>query len=339
MKKLLSLTLAAVLALGLALPALAAEDGVAVSTTQDVEVDGVAVKFETYALLDANGYQTNYAKLRDVAQVLDATPARFSVDWSAREGIQVTTGAAYTPDGTEMSTPYSGDRACQLLTETTQVDGVAQNITAIRLFDDQGNGYTYYKLRDLGDYLGFYVDWSPSRGVFVETDKVYSGAKRTDIRALAGTWTGKLDLGTAFASAVRDQPGLASYFNFEREELPLTLVSDAAGRRTVSVGQGADAALARVKKIFLDGMLAYSEDQLKSTVGMTLDQALQQASLTREAFAAQFETLFDDTMDQALGRLGKSGSWTAAEAASVLKGADSLEIRLDDGDIVRFTRQ
>lgn len=339
MKKLLSLTLAAVLALGLALPALAAGEDMAVATTQDVEVDGVAVKFETYALLDANGYQTNYAKLRDVAQVLNSTPARFSVDWSAREGIQVTVGGAYISDGTEMSTPYSGDRVCQLLDETTQVDGVAQNISAIRLFDDEGNGYTYYKLRDLGNYLGFYVDWSASRGVFVETDKVYSGAKRTDIQALAGTWSGKLDLGDAFASAVREQPGLAPYFDFDREELPLTLVSDAAGRRTLSVAQGADAALERVKKIFLDGMLAYAEDQLKSTVGMTLDQALQQASLTREAFATQFETLFDDTMDQALGRLGASGSWTAAEAASILKGADTLEITLDDGDVVRFTRR
>lgn len=339
MKKLLSLTLAALLALGLALPALAAGEDMAVATTQDVEVDGVAVRFETYALLDANGYQTNYAKLRDVAQVLRATPARFSVDWSAQEGIQVTIGGTYVSDGTEMSTPYSGDRACQVLAETTQVDGVAQNISAIRLLDDEGNGYTYYKLRDLGDYLGFYVDWSPSRGVFVETDKVYSGAKRTDIQALAGTWTGKLDLGAAFASAVREQPGLAPYFDFAREELPLTLVSDAAGRRTLTVAQGADAALARVKKIFLDGMLAYAEDQLKSTVGMTLDQALQQASLTREGFATQFETLFDDTMDQALGRLGTSGSWTAAEAASILKGADTLEIALDDGDVVRFTRQ
>ncbi len=58
MKKLISLALAAALVAS-AVPALAAET--AVATTQSVEVDGKAVEFETYALLDEHGYQTNYA--------------------------------------------------------------------------------------------------------------------------------------------------------------------------------------------------------------------------------------------------------------------------------------
>ena len=44
------------------------------------------------------------------------------------------------------------------------------------LTDDSGGAYTYYKLRDLGKALGFNVDWSAEKGVFVETDKPYSGA-------------------------------------------------------------------------------------------------------------------------------------------------------------------
>ena len=32
--------------------------------------------------------------------------------------------------------------------------------TAILLTDDQGGGYTYYKLRDLGKVLNFNVGWS-----------------------------------------------------------------------------------------------------------------------------------------------------------------------------------
>ena len=37
------------------------------------------------------------------------------------------------------------------------------------LTDDSGDGYTYYKLRDLGAALGFTVDWSAEQGVFIQT--------------------------------------------------------------------------------------------------------------------------------------------------------------------------
>lgn len=50
------------------------------------------------------------------------------------------------------------------------VDGKAVSMDAIVLTDDQGGGYTYFKLRDLGAALGFKVDWTAQRGVIVETD-------------------------------------------------------------------------------------------------------------------------------------------------------------------------
>ena len=37
------------------------------------------------------------------------------------------------------------------------------------LKDDQGGAYTYYKLRYLGTSLGFKVDWSAEKGIFIET--------------------------------------------------------------------------------------------------------------------------------------------------------------------------
>ncbi len=52
--------------------------------------------------------------------------------------------------------------------------GTASDLTAIFLTDDGGGGYTYYQLQDLGRKLGFHVDWSVERGVFIETDKPYS---------------------------------------------------------------------------------------------------------------------------------------------------------------------
>ena len=48
--------------------------------------------------------------------------------------------------------------------------GSAAALESIVLTDDSGNGYTYYKLRDLGTALGFTVDWSAEQGVFIQTN-------------------------------------------------------------------------------------------------------------------------------------------------------------------------
>ena len=45
---------------------------------------------------------------------------------------------------------------------------------AITLVDDNGGGYNYFKLRDLGAALGFNVGWSKTQGVFIESDKPYT---------------------------------------------------------------------------------------------------------------------------------------------------------------------
>ena len=144
--------------------------GTAYASTQAIAVDGRAVTFEAYALKDANGNDTNYVKLRDVAYVLNGTSAQFQVGWDqAASTIALTTGAAYSSNGTEMSTPYSGDRAYEAASSTVTVNGQTAALNAILLKDDSGNGYTYFKLRDLGEALGFTVDWSAERGIYIET--------------------------------------------------------------------------------------------------------------------------------------------------------------------------
>ena len=47
--------------------------------------------------------------------------------------------------------------------------------TAILLTDEQGGGYTYYKLRDLGKVLNFNVSWSANRGIYIESSRAYEG--------------------------------------------------------------------------------------------------------------------------------------------------------------------
>ncbi len=152
----------------------AVTDNTAYASTQEVDVDGVPVEFACYALKDDEGNMTNYVKLRDLAAALNGTAAQFAVGWDG--AVTITTQSAYTPDGTEGDTPYSGDRTYSQPTAATKVDGKAVELDAFVLHDDEGGGYTYYLLRDLGKALGFNVGWSNEKGVFVETDKPYDPA-------------------------------------------------------------------------------------------------------------------------------------------------------------------
>lgn len=140
----------------------------AYASSQSVLVNDTPINFQMYALKDENGNPTNYVKLRDVASVLNGTPAQFDVSWDGT--VNILNGQAYTPNGSEMTTPFSGNRSYTSATAPTKVNGKEITIDAIVLEDDQGGAYTYYKLRDLGRALGFKVDWSTEKGIFVETE-------------------------------------------------------------------------------------------------------------------------------------------------------------------------
>lgn len=140
--------------------------GTAYASTQTVQVNGRPVKFQAYALRDAIG-DTNYIKLRDVACVLNGTSAQFEVGWDGAVNIQP--GQLYSVNGTEMSTPFSGNRSYTVSTAETKINGIPVGLNAIVLLDDDGGAYTYYKLRDLGAVLGFTVDWSQETGITITT--------------------------------------------------------------------------------------------------------------------------------------------------------------------------
>lgn len=143
----------------------------AYASTQSVDIDGTAVTFQMYALKDENGNPTNYVKLRDIASALNGSTVQFNVGWDGNVNIEAK--RAYVSNGTEMYTPYSGDRPYTVATATTNINGTATALDAIYLTDDSGGGYTYYQLRDLGAALGFTVGWTSERGVYVETPKPY----------------------------------------------------------------------------------------------------------------------------------------------------------------------
>lgn len=145
----------------------------AYASTQTVTVDGKPVTFYAYALKDANGNDTNYIKLRDVAQILNGSAAQFQVGWDG--SITITTKAAYTPNGTENIQNFKGNQTYAVSTSPVTVNGQPTNLEAITLTDANGGGYTYFKLRDLGAALGFDVDWTPEKGITVDSTKPYDG--------------------------------------------------------------------------------------------------------------------------------------------------------------------
>ena len=151
---------------------------VAYATSYSILVDGEEVAFDAYALRDADGNDTNYLKLRDVAHVLNGSLAQFNVGWDAEAGaITIQTRTDYTtPNGSEMSTPFTGDQAYTTNQAVVLVDGVETALEAITLTDSSGNGYTYFKVRDLGQALGFDVTWDSAAGaIVIDTTRPYSG--------------------------------------------------------------------------------------------------------------------------------------------------------------------
>lgn len=143
---------------------------VAYASSQTVIVDGVPVEFQMYALKDAQGNDTNYIRLRDLAHVLNGTEARFDVTYDQASGrVGAVPGQAYTGGGTEMTTPFSGNQSYSGGVLPLNVTGTDWNLRAITLTDSKGGGYTYFQLRELGQALGFRVGYTSEIGIFVET--------------------------------------------------------------------------------------------------------------------------------------------------------------------------
>lgn len=150
-----------------------ADTPTAYPSTQTVDLDGRKVEFQMYALKDAKGNPTNYIKIRDLAQELTGSKAAFSVEWNG--AVDLIPGGIYAPNGTEGHSAFTTPWPYTTPTSPTKIGGADSNLQAIVLTDKKGGGHTYYQLRDLGRALGFNVGWSAAKGVFIETDKPYTG--------------------------------------------------------------------------------------------------------------------------------------------------------------------
>lgn len=145
------------------------ETPLARNTVQEVEVNGETVRLQLYALLDEQGNDVNYVKLRELAQTLNGTTAQFDVGYDGT--ITLTTSTPYLPVEESGEAAFLGDQPYTLPTADTTVDGEAVELDAIQLTDEQGGGHTYYNLRDLGKILGYQVEWDPQTGIRIRVDE------------------------------------------------------------------------------------------------------------------------------------------------------------------------
>ena len=135
-------------------------------TNDKLEVNGVAVDPTVYKI---DG--SNYFKIRDVAAVLNGTEKQFAVGYDGeKNAVTATTGQGYDKQAGDLAgAPSGGSQSAAASNDAIYVNGEKITAEVYKI-----GGSNYFKLRDLGEALNFYVGWEAGRGVYIETDKPYS---------------------------------------------------------------------------------------------------------------------------------------------------------------------
>ena len=126
-------------------------------TANAIKLDGSAVTPAGYNINDEN-----YFKLRDIAYLMNGKTAQFSVGWDAATGsITLMAEDAYLKVGGEMakvaSKPTIRESNARVLVNGTAVPMTAYNI----------DGNNYFRLRDIGEKMGFGVDYDAANRVIL----------------------------------------------------------------------------------------------------------------------------------------------------------------------------
>ena len=131
-------------------------------SSQTLKVNGQTVRCGAY-----NIDGSNYFKLRDLAMLLTDTGSRFAVEYDeAAHAVRVATGRAYTPVGGELEEAEAEPQEVWRSVQPLLIDGTEhRELSAWNI-----GGSNYYKLRDLGDVLGFYVFYDEgTRTIYLRT--------------------------------------------------------------------------------------------------------------------------------------------------------------------------
>ena len=134
-------------------------------TNSKVLVNGKEVAFDAYTI---DG--SNYFKLRDLAYVLNGTEKQFEVGWdNASKTITLTSGSAYTANGSEMA-KGGGAQSASVSASKLLIDGKEVSLTAYTI-----GGNNYFKLRDIGQAFDFGIGWdNASKTITIDTSTGYT---------------------------------------------------------------------------------------------------------------------------------------------------------------------
>ncbi len=132
-----------------------------VPSSQKLTVDGAACSAEIY-----NIDGSNYFKLRDIAALLNGTDAQFSVNYQSEvKTIFIWTGDPYQSVGGELQIGADKSASAVRSSQQIQINYLPVDLTAYNI-----GGNNFFKLRDLGDALGFDVDYdSATRTILIST--------------------------------------------------------------------------------------------------------------------------------------------------------------------------
>ena len=145
-------------------PTADAYERTAVPSAHTVLVNGTPVAFRAF-MIDDN----NFFMLRDIAYTISGTESQFEVAWDGGLGaINLISGQAYIPVGGEMQPAAITTATATTSTAVIFVNGAIVSLRAYSIADNN-----FFMLRDLGDALGFEVDWDPAAGAVIISTTEY----------------------------------------------------------------------------------------------------------------------------------------------------------------------
>jgi len=126
-------------------------------SSQSLRVNGRDVVCQAY-----NIDGSNYFKLRDLALLLTDTGSRFSVSYDeAEQTVLLTSGISYEPIGGELSDGEDLSATAQSSRQRIIINGEARDDLSVYNIGGEA-GSNYFRLRDLGEALGFHVNYDES---------------------------------------------------------------------------------------------------------------------------------------------------------------------------------
>ena len=142
-------------------PAAPAKTYKATRSNMMISVDGTLVEPAGYAI---EGY--TYYKLRDVAYLMTGKPCSFAVGWDQPTySVTMTTGVDYTPAGGELKKESASTATAKVGDCNLLLDGEEIELDGYLI-----NSNNYFKLRDIGDALGFTVGYDDAtRTILIDT--------------------------------------------------------------------------------------------------------------------------------------------------------------------------